>query len=131
MLLTRRNLEQLLIIGIAGFIGANVRYWVSGWAAEHLGQAFPWGTLIINFTGSALLATFIGWSGNRIGLDPRVRLFIAIGFFGAYTTFSTYANESVALLRAGDWIGTLGNILGTNLLCNLGALLGLAVGSRF
>ena len=56
---------------------------------------------------------------------------LAIGFFGAYTTFSTYANESVALLRAGDWIGTLGNILGTNLLCNLGALLGLAVGSRF
>jgi fluoride exporter len=124
-------LEQLFIIGIAGFIGANVRYWVSGWAAQHLGQAFPWGTLIINFTGSALLAAFIGWSGNRLTLDPRVRLFVAIGFFGAYTTFSTYANESVALLRAGDWIGTLGNILGTNLLCILGALLGLTVGSRF
>jgi fluoride exporter len=123
--------EQLVIIGIAGFIGANVRYWVSSWAAEHLGQTFPWGTLIINLTGSALLGMFIGWSGNRITLDPRVRLFIAVGFFGAYTTFSTYANESVALLRAGDWIGTLGNILGTNVLCIVGAVLGLAIGSQF
>jgi fluoride exporter len=122
--------EQLFVIGIAGFIGANVRYWVSGWAAEHLGQAFPWGTLIINFTGSALLAMFIGWSGNRLALDPRVRLFVAVGFFGAYTTFSTFANESIALVRVGDWIGAVANVLGTNLLCILGALLGLVVGSQ-
>ncbi len=123
-------MQQLFIIGIAGFIGANVRYWVSGWAAANLGQTFPWGTLIINFTGSCLLAVFLGWAGNRTTLDPRVRLFIAVGFFGAYTTFSTYANESMALLRAGDWLGAAMNILGTNLLCLVGALLGLAVGSR-
>ncbi len=124
-------MEQLLIIGLAGFIGANVRYWLSGWAAEHFGQAFPWGTLIINFSGSTLLAAFIGWSGNHITLDPRLRLFVAVGFFGAYTTFSTYANESIGLWRTGDWIGALGNILGTNVLCLVGALLGLTIGSRF
>ncbi len=130
MSLTRRNLQQLFIIGIAGFIGANVRYWGSGWAAAHLGQTFPWGTFIINFTGSCLLAVFLGWAGNRATLDPGVRLFIAVGFFGAYTTFSTYANESVALLRAGDWAGAAINVLGTNLLCLVGALLGLTIGSR-
>src|SRR5260221_10472137 len=127
----RQRLETLLWIGIGGFIGANVRYFVSGWAVDTLGKGFPWGTLIINFTGSSLLGVFVGWSGNHITLDPRVRLFVAIGFFGAYTTFSTYANESVALLRGGDWLGVLGNVLASNLLCIVGALIGLAVGSRF
>lgn len=123
-------METLLLIGIGGFIGANVRYWVSGWAAGNWGSVFPWGTLIINFTGSALLGLFIGWSGGRITLDPRVRLFVAVGFFGAYTTFSTYANESVALMHSGDWFGAVSNILGTNLICILGALIGLGIGGR-
>ena len=123
-------METFLIIGIGGFIGANVRYWVAGWAIEHFGRLFPWGTLIINFTGSALLGVFLAWAGNRSTLDPRVRLLVAVGFFGAYTTFSTYANETVTLLQAGDWAGVLGNVLGSNLLCILGAIVGVAIGSR-
>ncbi len=130
MFITRQQIETFLIIGLGGVIGANVRYWVSGWAADHLGQIFPWGTLIINFTGSALLGVFNGWATNHTPLDPRIRLLIAIGFFGAYTTYSTYANESVALLRGSDWIGAVGNILGTNLLCIGGALLGTVFGAR-
>jgi CrcB protein len=128
--LTRRRVETLLIIGLGGFIGANLRYLVSGWAAERFGAAFPWGTLLINFSGSCLLAVFIAWAGGHAPLDPRLRLFVAVGFFGAYTTFSTYATESVALLQAGNWLGAVGNILGTNLVCILGAVVGLAVGSR-
>lgn len=123
-------METFLIIGLGGFIGANLRYIVSGWAAEHFGNAFPWGTLLINFSGSCLLAIFIGWAANHTGFDPRVRLLVVVGFFGAYTTFSTYATESLALLQAGDWIGAVGNVLGTNFICILGAVLGLAVGSR-
>jgi len=126
----RQHLETLLLIGLGGFIGANLRYWVSGWAARYLGQVFPWGTLIINFSGSCLLAVFIAWSANRLDIDPRIRLFLAIGFFGAYTTFSTYANESIALSRTGDWVGMWGNILGTNLLCLAGAWIGLMIGKH-
>lgn len=124
-------METFLLIGIGGLIGANVRYIVSTWAAGQFGQTFPWGTMIINATGSCLLGVFIGWSTNHITLDPRVRLFVAVGFFGAYTTYSTYANESAGLLRAGDWIGILANVLGTNLLCIFGALVGVLIGSRF
>jgi CrcB protein len=127
----RRNVETLFLIGIGGFIGANARYLVSTWAAAQFGQTFPLGTLIINVTGSCLLGVFIGWMGNHITLDPRLRLLVAVGFFGAFTTFSTFANESVALMRAGDWVGTLVNVLGTNVLCLGGALLGLVLGSRF
>jgi CrcB protein len=65
--------ETLLLIGIGGFIGANVRYWVSIWAADRFGAAFPWGTLIINVTGATLLGLFNGWAGNHLNLDPRVR----------------------------------------------------------
>jgi fluoride exporter len=124
----RQQVETLLIIGLGGFMGANVRYWVSCWAVEHLGRTFPWGTLIINFSGSILLAVFVAWAATHTALDPRVRLFLAVGFFGAYTTFSTYANESVALLQTGDIIGAIANILGTNMVCILGAIVGLAIG---
>jgi len=122
--------ETLLIIGLGGFVGANLRYVVSVWAAEQFGIAFPWGTLIINFTGSLLLAVFLAWLNNHVTIDPRWRLFIAVGFFGAYTTFSTYAVESVSLLQNSQWVGTLGNILGTNLACIVGAILGLWLGAR-
>lgn len=121
---------DILVVGLGGFIGAILRYLVSVWAVGRLGTAFPWGTLIINFTGSCLLAVFLALSANRANLDPRIRLLIATGFFGAYTTFSTYANESTALLRAGDLLGAAGNIVGTNLVCIVGAVIGFVVGSR-
>lgn len=123
-------METLLIIGLGGFIGANARYLVSTWAVKQFGSAFPWGTLLINFTGSCLLGVFLTWAASRATLDPRVRLFVAVGFFGAYTTFSTFANESLALLQAGNWIAAVSNVLGTNLVCILGAMVGVALGAR-
>jgi fluoride exporter len=127
---TTRSIETLLLLGLGGFAGANLRYWVGGWAAQRLGQTFPWGTLTINFSGSLLLAVFLGWSAQHIGLDPRVRVLVVFGFFGAYTTFSTYANESVFMLESGDWLGLLANVIGMNLLCLAGAVAGLAIGRQ-
>ncbi|WP_119072834.1 fluoride efflux transporter CrcB [Aggregatilinea lenta] len=125
-----KQLETILLIGAGGFIGANLRYWMSGWVARWAGQGFPWGTLLINFSGSCLLAVFLAWAANQLAVDPRVRLLIAVGFFGAYTTFSTFANESLALYQAGDWLGAAANVLGTNILCLAGAWIGLTVGGR-
>jgi CrcB protein len=130
MLITRQQIETFLLIGLGGIVGANLRYWLSLWAADALGKTFPWGTLIINFSGSALLGVFTGWLANHTTVDPRVRLLVAVGFFGAYTTFSTFANDSITLLLSGNWLGAASNILGTNLLCLLGALLGVLLGSR-
>jgi CrcB protein len=123
-------METLLLIGIGGFIGANLRYAVSVWAAERFGAAFPWGTLVINFTGSLLLAVFVGWLSSRPAIDPRLRLLVAVGFFGAYTTYSTFSVESVMLFQSGNWLGALQNIAGTTLVCILGALVGLTLGAR-
>jgi CrcB protein len=123
-------METILFIGIGGFIGANVRYFIALWAAQRFGTTFPWGTLIINLTGASLLGLFNGWAGNHLNLDPRVRLFVAIGFFGAYTTFSTYANETVSLMRAADWVSVLLNLLGSNVMCIMGALAGILIGNQ-
>ena len=123
-------METIMLIGIGGFIGANVRYWLSLWAAETFGSRFPWGTLIINVTGSLVLAVFVAYAFNHTTLDPLIRLFLAVGFCGAYTTFSTYAVDSVALLQAGDWMAGLGNIVVTNLICIISVLAGLTLGSR-
>ncbi len=123
-------METIMLIGIGGFIGANVRYWLSLWAAETFGSRFPWGTLIINVTGSLVLAVLVAYAFNHTTLDPRIRLFLAVGFCGAYTTFSTYAVESVVLLQAGNWMAGLGNILVTNLICIISVVAGLALGSR-
>jgi len=123
-------METLIIIGVAGFIGANVRYWLGTWAAGAFGTGFPWGTLIINFTGSVLLSIFVAWAAGRTNFDPRIRYFVAVGFFGAYTTFSTYAVDSVMLLRSAAWTSGLLNILATNGLCLIGVAIGLIIGSR-
>ncbi|MBZ0292645.1 MAG: fluoride efflux transporter CrcB [Anaerolineae bacterium] len=127
-------METIIFVGIGGFLGANARYLLSSWMTYQLAEnyeiTFPYGTLAVNFIGSALLAFFIGWVSRHVELPVNIRLLVATGFFGAFTTFSTFANETVALAQQGNWLGAAGNLIGTNLICILGVLLGLAVVSR-
>jgi CrcB protein len=123
-------MERYLIIGLGGFIGANTRYLVSGWAADRWGAAFPYGTLLINVTGSFALGLFLAATADRLMIDPRWRLFLAIGFLGAYTTFSTYTYESVQLaLEGGGW-PAIANVVGSNALGVLAVLAGIVLGQR-
>jgi len=115
-------LDKYLIIGLGGFLGANVRYLVGGWAAEKWGGSFPFGTLLINVTGSFILGAFMAFITDRLALDPRWRLFFAVGFLGAYTTFSTYNFETIQLVLAGSWWPAALNLLASNAL-GLGAVL--------
>lgn len=123
-------MQDLLIIGVGGFAGACCRYLVAQWAAAQVGITFPWGTLLINVSGSFLLAVLLGWGEQHGGLDPRIRLLIAVGFFGAYTTFSTFATESAGMITRGDWGPVIAYVVGSNTLCILGALAGLNIGNR-
>lgn len=109
-------------------MGANARYWLGGWVAEKLGAYFPYGTLIINISGSFILGFFLTVIGERFIVDPAWRLLIAIGFLGSYTTFSTYTYESTLLLLSGQhWLGML-NLLGSTLLGTLAAIAGILLG---
>ena len=123
-------MDKYLIIGLGAFLGANARYLLGTWAAQKWGPAFPYGTLIINVTGSLTLGLFLTATTGRLAIDPRWRLFFAIGFLGAYTTFSTYTYESLQLLLNGDWKLGLLNIAGSNGLGLLGAVAGIWLGRR-
>jgi fluoride exporter len=123
-------MNDLLIIGVGAFLGANARYLLGSWAAQKWGANFPYGTLIINVTGSLLLGIFLVATTERYMVDPRWRLFFAIGFLGAYTTFSTYTYESVRLLMDGNWGLGIFNLFASNFLGVLAVIVGIAIGKR-
>ena len=121
-------METFLIISLGAILGANARYWVGGWAAERFGTTFPYGTLIINVTGSLILGFFMTLVTDRFLVDPRWRLLVAIGFLGAYTTFSTYTYESVNLILSGQvWLGLL-DLFGSSILGATAVTAGILLG---
>ena len=126
-------MESLLYVGIGGFCGANARYLLSlcvdNVLKPRLG-ALPFGTLTVNVLGSFGLALFGAWLGARLDLSPQLRLLVGAGFFGAFTTFSTFANESIDLVHGGGLGQFALNLLLNNAGCLLAAVLGLWLGAR-
>ena len=126
-------MESLIYVGVGGFFGANARYLLTQWTNELLSPrwgAFPYGTLLVNLVGSFGLALFGVWFSVRSGMPPQLRLLVGAGFFGAFTTFSTFANESLALTQGGGGASALLNIVLTNGGCLLAVCLGLFAGHR-
>src|SRR5438067_7305899 len=93
------DVRAFVLIGLGGVLGANARYLVSVWAANRWGVAFPYGTLLVNATGSFLIGFVLALVAARFGDSAEGRLLVVAGFLGAYTTFSTFAFETVALSR--------------------------------
>lgn len=126
-------MDTLIYVGLGGFLGANARYLLTIWADE-LMQArwglFPFGTLAVNILGSFGLALFGTWFAARTGLSPQFRLLVGAGFFGAFTTFSTFANESFSLWESQGTAAFLLNIALNNGLCLAGVVFGILFGQR-
>lgn len=116
-----------LWIALGAVVGASARYFLSGFIAKVFPSSFPYGTLIINVTGSLLLGFFLVWTSERVLIDARWRLLIAIGFCGSYTTFSSYAFETFALVEQGQWLLMGLNVIASNLLCLASVLAGAAL----
>ena len=107
-------MRTILIVAAGGCLGALARYGLSRFIAQIYPSSFPLGTFIINVTGSFAIG-FLFEISERFAISPDVRAFIAIGFLGAYTTFSTYALESINLVRDGELRLFLTNILLSNI----------------
>jgi fluoride exporter len=107
---------DFLAISVGAIVGANLRYWMSRSAVRWLGPVFPYGTLSINVLGSFVLGFFLVWTSERVLVDPRWRLLIAVGFCGGYTTFSSYAYETMAFFEQGQWTLMAANFLANNVL---------------
>lgn len=119
-------MKELLWVGIGGFVGANARYLVNAWMSRYVSASLPWGTLAVNVTGSFLLAAFVAWTTERVVPDPAYRFLVAIGFCGAYTTFSSCAFETVRLFEQGHVWTAAANLAVNNALSLAGGVLGLA-----
>ncbi|PYV48995.1 MAG: fluoride efflux transporter CrcB [Acidobacteria bacterium] len=120
-------MSDFLVISIGAIFGANARWVISRFAARIISPVFPYGTLFINVTGSFVVGFFMIWSSERVLLDPRWRLLVVVGFCGAFTTFSSFAFETMAYFQQGQWIMMLANFISNNLLCLGAALAGMAV----
>jgi CrcB protein len=119
--------EKLLYISIGAVLGACARYLLSNYVAKQAFSAFPYGTLVINVTGSLLLGFFLIVATDRLFVGDRWRMLVAVGFCGSYTTFSSYAFESFALMEQGQWSQLALNIIGSNVLCFAAVALGAAL----
>ena len=118
---------DVLWVGVGGAVGAITRYMFGLWIAERLGTSFPWGTMVINITGSLLIGLILTVLTDKVVADPAWRLLLVVGFLGGYTTFSSYTFEVLALASAGEWIFALAYVLGSNVIGLLAVVLGAMV----
>ena len=112
-----------LIIGLGGFVGAILRYWISGWIQSGF-LTFPLGTLGVNFIGSLLVALVMYASEYRGLFGEEARVFLTIGLLGSFTTMSTLIFESMKLLEQSEHMMFGLNLIGTVSLCFLAIYLG-------
>ena len=119
------KMTAILWISIGAALGANARYFVSLWIGGRLGTAFPYGTLVVNASGSLLLGFLVAAAAHYFILSPQLRLLLMVGFLGSFTTFSTFAVESISLWQNGRaWAG-LANLFANNGISLLCAALGI------
>lgn len=126
----RDILTRLFLVGIGGFAGANARYWLGGWISNRWGTAFPFATFAINITGSFILGLFATLATERFILHPNWRLIVAIGFVGAYTTFSTFEYETMKLVEVGSIWNAIANAVGSLVVGFLAVWIGIRLGER-
>lgn len=121
---------NILLIFLGSGLGAISRYGVSNLMYAILGQKFPYGTLVVNASGSFFMGLFLVIILERFaGLAPPLRAFLLIGFLGGYTTFSSFSIETLNLIESGAWISASLNVLLNIILCILLTWLGV-LGAR-
>ncbi|HEY1786463.1 MAG TPA: fluoride efflux transporter CrcB [Pirellulales bacterium] len=118
-------LAQYLAVGAAGSLGAMLRLAVATFCGRWFGTAFPIGTLVINLSGSLFLGWFMTLISARYVVSDTLRLAVAVGFVGAFTTFSTFAFESNSLLEDGAAMKAMANLVGSVVLGLLAVRLGI------
>ncbi len=119
--------KPYLWISLGALLGANLRYFLTRIITRYSDAAFPYGTLVINVTGSLVLGFFLVWTTERVLANPLWRLLVAVGFCGSYTTFSSYAYETIAYFEQGHWALFATNILTNNVFCLVAVLVGAVI----
>ena len=103
---------NLLLIAIGGALGSVARYLLSMFVLRATGSLFPMGTFVVNLVGCVAFGVIAGAAEQRVPLAPELRLFLLVGVLGGFTTFSSYAFESLALARDGQFAAAGINVVG-------------------
>ena len=105
-------MSKILLVGFGGFVGAVLRYGISGWVQRWTGSVnFPYGTLAVNLLGCLVIGLLAGLAEDRGLFTPEARLFLFIGVLGAFTTFSTFGIETLNLLRDQNNLAAYANMM--------------------
>jgi fluoride exporter len=122
-------MQKILYLGLAGAVGTVMRHFLSVLVQKNLGGQFPLGTAVVNIFGCLMFGLIWALMENRFTIGGQLRMVIFVGFFGAFTTFSSFMFESVNLMNRSGWNWALGNCLLQNTLGLAAVLIGLMVGS--
>jgi CrcB protein len=123
---------SFLYVALGGAIGSVGRYWVRLAATPPSGGTFPWSTILINAAGSFVIGFFstLTMPDGQLPASADVRTFVMVGICGGFTTFSSFSLQTFAVLRAGDWMGAMANVLLSFVLCIAAVVLGHVVAAR-
>jgi len=121
-------MTRFLLICLGGALGTGLRYIVAGVAARWLGAEFPWGTLTVNLAGSFLIGLVQQVGTTTLLIPDDIRLFLTVGMFGGFTTYSAFSYETLRLVEFGAWQEAGLNVLVTTGLSLTLCFLGIAVG---
>jgi CrcB protein len=124
-------MAMYLWVAVGGALGTTARYWLSGVVARLVGETFPWGTLVINVTGSFIIGFFAILTGpdGRLYVGSVARQFVLIGICGGYTTFSSFSFQTLNLINDGEWTRAGANVVFSVALCLLAVWAGFAAAS--
>ena len=123
-------MKQVLAIAVGGALGSVLRFWMSGWVAGMLGRGFPYGTLLVNVSGSLLMGFLYVVLIDKFNASTEWRALLLIGLLGGFTTFSSFSMETFNLIEAGEILKALGNVILSISVCLAATWLGVAVGRQ-
>jgi fluoride exporter len=121
---------RLFLIAVFGAIGTLARYGLQGIVQQRSGPGFPSGTLVVNISGCLLLGFLGQLTLNRMVISPEMRVAMTIGFFGGYTTFSSFSWEAVKMFEDGNWLGAGSYVLASVAVGLAGTFLGIHAANR-
>jgi CrcB protein len=103
--------KTFLLVGVGGFVGSVLRYWLALFIGRPVNSSFPFGTFTVNIIGCLLIGVIAGFSERGTILSPEIRILLTAGFCGGFTTFSAFSYESISLLREGELVYVGANVV--------------------
>ena len=122
--------REYLWVGMGGAMGSVLRFWTSGICARWFGETFPWGTVLVNVSGSFVIGVLfsIAAPDGRWTIGPLARQFLMVGVCGGYTTFSSFSLQTLRLMQERQWMSAGLNVAASVAACLLAVWLGFVVG---